>query len=263
MTLSLVLYCGLFLLLASMAALVRPLRRIGIPNRMIAAALMLVALTMIGVVVMWPVPRTRNSSPDTLLGRSLQQYQFDEHHEITICAPPARIMDAVRGVSAEEIRFFRTLIAIRRLHRVDRAREKEPLLDVAQRGGFVALGEVPNQEIALGTGGPFWAMGVSDIADAGLLRIQLLSSKNDPARFAHLDLRGYPKAVIHFLAKEGAGGCHVLATETRIGAPVAESARKFAVYWRLIYPGSALIRVMWLDAIKRRAERQGETPSGS
>jgi hypothetical protein len=29
--------------------------------------------------------------------------------------------------------------------------------------------------------------------------------------------------------------------------------RRFAVYWRLIYPGSAIIRRMWLGAIERRA----------
>jgi hypothetical protein len=32
-------------------------------------------------------------------------------------------------------------------------------------------------------------------------------------------------------------------------------ARQFAVYWRLIHPGSDIIRRMWLRAIKRRAER--------
>jgi hypothetical protein len=30
--------------------------------------------------------------------------------------------------------------------------------------------------------------------------------------------------------------------------------RVFAAYWRVIYPGSALIRRMWLRAVKRRAE---------
>lgn len=30
--------------------------------------------------------------------------------------------------------------------------------------------------------------------------------------------------------------------------------KKFAAYWRLIYPGSALIRRMWLEALKRHAE---------
>jgi hypothetical protein len=27
-------------------------------------------------------------------------------------------------------------------------------------------------------------------------------------------------------------------------------------YWRVIHPGSALIRIAWLRAIRRRAERQ-------
>jgi hypothetical protein len=31
--------------------------------------------------------------------------------------------------------------------------------------------------------------------------------------------------------------------------------RGFAAYWRVIYPGSALIRRMWLRAIARRATR--------
>ena len=30
---------------------------------------------------------------------------------------------------------------------------------------------------------------------------------------------------------------------------------RFALYWRVIYPGSALIRRMWLRALRLRAER--------
>jgi len=30
--------------------------------------------------------------------------------------------------------------------------------------------------------------------------------------------------------------------------------QRFQLYWRVIYPGSALIRRMWLRAIKQRAE---------
>jgi len=50
-------------------------------------------------------------------------------------------------------------------------------------------------------------------------------------------------------------GFSLLSTETRVYANDAASRRRFAVYWRLIYPGSALIRRMWLRAIARRAER--------
>jgi hypothetical protein len=34
----------------------------------------------------------------------------------------------------------------------------------------------------------------------------------------------------------------------------ASTRRPFALDWRVIYPGSALIRRMWLRAIARRAE---------
>ncbi len=34
----------------------------------------------------------------------------------------------------------------------------------------------------------------------------------------------------------------------------AQARRRFACYWRVIYPGSALIRRMWLRAVKKRAE---------
>jgi hypothetical protein len=47
----------------------------------------------------------------------------------------------------------------------------------------------------------------------------------------------------------------LLSTETRIWVPDRETRKKFAFYWRLISFGSGWIRVMWLKAIKRRAER--------
>jgi hypothetical protein len=50
-----------------------------------------------------------------------------------------------------------------------------------------------------------------------------------------------------------AGHC-LLTTETRVYAVGPQVVRGFATYWRLIYPGSALIRRMWLRAIKLRAE---------
>jgi len=40
--------------------------------------------------------------------------------------------------------------------------------------------------------------------------------------------------------------------ERRVCANDASSRRKFALYWRVIDPGSAIIRRMWLRAIERR-----------
>ena len=55
------------------------------------------------------------------------------------------------------------------------------------------------------------------------------------------------------VAAEDRGGS-ALSTETRIYANTPSALRQFAVYWRVIHPGSDIIRRMWLRAIKRRAE---------
>ena len=41
--------------------------------------------------------------------------------------------------------------------------------------------------------------------------------------------------------------------ETRVFANSPEARGRFARYWRVIYPGSAIIRRMWLRAVRRRA----------
>jgi hypothetical protein len=46
-----------------------------------------------------------------------------------------------------------------------------------------------------------------------------------------------------------------------LAARLAAAVRRgFAVYWRLIYPGSPLIRTTWLAAIKARAEQAAPRP---
>jgi hypothetical protein len=50
-----------------------------------------------------------------------------------------------------------------------------------------------------------------------------------------------------------AGGS-TISTETRVLATDDLTRRGMARYWRLIVPGSGLLRRQWLDGIKRRAE---------
>jgi hypothetical protein len=39
-------------------------------------------------------------------------------------------------------------------------------------------------------------------------------------------------------------------------APDVDTHRRLRIYWRVIYPGSVLIRRGWLDAIRQRAEQR-------
>jgi hypothetical protein len=58
------------------------------------------------------------------------------------------------------------------------------------------------------------------------------------------------------LRVEGVAGRTVLTTETRVLCTDEGARRRFRRYWALIRPGSGAIRVAWLRAIRRRAERQ-------
>jgi len=79
-------------------------------------------------------------------------------------------------------------------------------------------------------------------------------NKPTPEDFKALHAQGFALGAMNFRVEDTANGGTLLTTETRIYATDDSVRRKFAVYWRVIYPGSALIRVMWLRAIQRRAE---------
>lgn len=59
---------------------------------------------------------------------------------------------------------------------------------------------------------------------------------------------------MNFLVTPDEHGGSNIATETRVFANSDSARRRFAIYWRIIHPGSDIIRRMWLRAIKRRAE---------
>jgi hypothetical protein len=117
----------------------------------------------------------------------------------------------------------------------------EPILAVAMRTNFMKLAEEANREIVLGT-----------LAAAS----QGTQVKKDPTPedFKALHEPGFALAAINFRLEDAADGETLLTTETRVYATDASTQKKFAAYWRVVYPGSALIRVMWLRAIRQKAE---------
>ncbi len=171
-------------------------------------------------------------------------WQFHEVHRIRVSASAEQAYRAIKTVSAAEIRFLRTLTWLRRLGRphpqsILDPPPHAPLLEVATRGGFLLLSDEPGREVVVGT---------VVIAPRGAVR------PRTPEEYRALEGPGYAKATMNFLIAEGESGC-VVTTETRVHATDARSRRRFGLYWFVIYPGSALIRRMWLRAVKRRAER--------
>src|SRR5262249_3301268 len=117
----------------------------------------------------------------------------------------------------------------------------EPIIDVALKGGFTLLADDAPREMVVGT---------VIVAPPGLRH------ERTPEFFASPP-PGHALATMNFqVTSDGAGGSWV-STETRVVATSPSARRAFAAYWRVIYPGSALIRRMWLRAIERRAREAG------
>ncbi len=171
-------------------------------------------------------------------------WQFNEVHTITVQALPDRVYRAIRAVSAAEVRFFRALTWLRRLGRPGppsllNPPAHLPLLEVATKSGFLLLADEPNRELVVGT---------------VVIRPSGAPRPTSPTAFRALDAPGYAKATLAFQIDPAAPARSLVRTETRVYAADPATRRRFATYWGVIYPGSALLRRMWLRAIRRRAE---------
>jgi hypothetical protein len=236
---SAVVYSGLIVAVVGLVLLVRP----GSIGRDRAAIVVVGGAFVAAAGLALPASESRAVRAESRLDELVPVWQFRERHAIRIAASPERVFDAVRRVRAGEIFLFRTLTWIRRGGRpqprsILDAAGRDSLIDVATQSTFAFLANDPPRELVIGT------VIRAPSGWRGKPTAELFRSPPAP---------GFTVAAMNFLVLPGASGGSVLTTETRVFANAAAPRRRFAAYWRVIYPGSALIRRMWLRAVERRA----------
>ena len=167
----------------------------------------------------------------------LPAFEFSERHRLAINAPSERIDTAVRSVSLTDMPIARGLWAIRRLGR-PYGDSSRPFVDGALKNA-VLLDDVPGEGMVLGLTGQFWRLRGGDRGIRARTAEEFLAYTRPDAC----------KAVIDFRI-----GQSLLSTETRVHVPDPVSRRKFGRYWLAIRPFSGLIRVLFLRAVRQRAE---------
>ena len=188
----------------------------------------------------------------TELDSILPHYDVRERHSIEVDADPASVLAEVLRMRPRDVPVMVGLMAIRRLPALasgSRALRLDcrPVVEQLERAGFVRLTHTQH-ELVLGAVGRFWR------PSGDVRRI--------PAeRFVDFTEPGWGKAAVNFRVAR-VDGRTLLSTETRVLGTDAAARRKFRCYWRLIYPGSAVIRVAWLRAIRRGATGQRSAPTG-
>jgi len=286
---TIVVYAGLLALLVGGLSILRPLTFINIWSRFQGVMLLIGGIVVFLIGANLPAKEQRVATPVTHLDEFMPAYQFGEFHSILIHAPHERVYGALRDVTADEITFFRTLTWIRRFGQpgpegILNPPPDQPVLDAALRTNFMKLAEEPNHELVLGTLAA--ASGGTHLKKNPTPEdFKALAAPYEPVPQAHLpqvseqaedsqqpeteskpkaestesgaqspQRKGFALAAINFRLEDAGSGETLLTTETRVYATDASTRRKVAAYWRVIYPGSALIRVMWLRAIRARAE---------
>lgn len=238
-----IVYAGLVITAAGLILIIKPIERLHVTSRSQGLAIAGIGLLVAGIGLNAPTSESRIIKAETRLDEFIPVWQFNERHTIRVAASPERVFEAVRLVRANEISLFNTLTWIRRGGRetpesILNAGDSAPLLDVATRNGFIYLANDVPRELVVGT------VVVAPPGQRGSLTPQTFKTPL-PAGFA--------LAAMNFLVTPDGPNASIVSTETRVFANSASSRRRFAQYWRVIYPGSAIIRRMWLRAIQRRA----------
>ncbi len=245
-----VVYTGLIAMFIGSVAVLKPIRALGIVTRWHGLAVALGGLGIAVAGLSLPMRESRIRGVTTRMDEFMPAWQFNEFHTIEVDAPPARAFEAMNAVTADEIFLFRALTWIRRGGRelpesILNAGKDESLISVATKSGFVRLAEDQPRELVIGT------VVKAPRGARGKLTAETFRSVLPP---------GFALATMNFVITPRSDGGSSISTETRVFANSPAARRGFARYWRIIYPGSALIRRMWLRAIRTRAEATPNNP---
>lgn len=246
---SVVVYTGITLALAGTVSLVRPLRFLLIATRRIAGVVLAAGLVLVAAGLEWPAQRQRVAQPSCRLDEFLPEYDFYERHEVAVHASPDTTLAALRKVTFDDIGGADALMRIR----------------AAAGGHFrgrVAGGNKPMLDTMSGPGSAFFPLAADGREIVMCMAGRPWSSGPGPRMRSAADFAAFsaPRSVriaFNLVVEESKPGWSRVTTETRVLATDDASRRIMARYWRLIYPGSGMIRRMWLNAIRDRAERAG------
>jgi hypothetical protein len=244
---SVVPYAGLVLVVTGLICLIHPLRTIFVRTR--KAALCLIAGGLIGaaLALFWPTSTTTVRERKSLLDEAMPQYEFVEHHQIRVHAPLREAYSALQAVTLDELAAYPILMKVRsgamgRRWSGPKGPSPTIIAVFSDPGSGYILIERKEREMVFG----------------GLGRVGSNAEKPglpSPAAFASFQQSGYVKVAFNLKVDDSGNGWSTLSTETRLRGLDAGSRRGMAAYWRLIYPGSGMLRTMWLQAARARAEK--------
>jgi hypothetical protein len=178
----------------------------------------------------------------------MPEYHFVERHQTLVRASEPTVYRSLLEVDFGGHPIVRLLLGLRALpglllrRRIWARSTRSLRLRDAPAFGFVFLEEHPPHEVVLGLTGRFWHV------SGGLL-------PTHPGTFRDCVPAGSARVAWSFELSSRDGGVTLLSTETRIRCADATARQAFGRYWRLVRPGSGLLRRALLRSVRDDAER--------
>jgi len=246
--LSTLVYSGIVLALCGLVNVAVPFRFLGVRKRAVGALIFGSGVALTFAALYWPASTFHAAQRGTRLDEIMPEYQFSEKHSARIHARPEQVMQATRESTFGDMKSLVTLLKIRaaalRIHDSNPLQDKR-VLDSFSASGYVSGGS--EHEIVM--------CGGANVRAKRGLEIHTLQE------FANYREQGAVKMAFDFSVEDMGSGWSTITTETRVLATDNLTRSGMGRYWRLIVPGSGLLRRQWLDGIKKRAESMPDAQS--
>ena len=244
-------WIGLILTIIGTISLIKPLVFLFILNRIIAVFVILGGILISAISLLYPVKTLHSPTNNQKIDDLLPDFAFNEFHKVRINASTEKVQQILQVTGVKDIPAARLLMKIRGI-----ADEDVDLSDRASNN-LVGTNTVSTPDFN------FFVVAPDEWITVMILKSVIITNNaNQPAppkitsleQFTSFNQSGYVKVAVNFRFIAANNNETILTTETRNNGITQKDNRIFGYYWRIIYPGSAIIRRVWLDTIKKKAQ---------
>jgi hypothetical protein len=244
-------WIGIILIIVGIISLIHPLAFLFILNRIVAALVLLGGLLISAISLFYPLKTRHSPTNSQKIDSLLPDFTFNEFHEVHINASPDKVKQVLQVTGVKDISAAHLLMKIRGI-----ANEDVDLSDRASNN-LVGSDTVSTPDFN------FFVVAPDEWITVMILKSVIINNNaNQPAppeistleQFISFNEPGYVKVAVNIRFISTNNKITILTTETRNNGITLKDNRVFGYYWRIIYPGSAIIRRVWLDTIKKKAQ---------
>lgn len=193
----------------------------------------------------------------TLIDQIMPRFSQQETHRRVVSAPESTVWDALHATPVDALSMSMALVRLRSGPKawIDPNWSK----NVAAQSNKPAVEAFAPREIDRVEGTELVLADIARYDFSGNGRPGI--SRTDRAAFESFDEPGWTKVVMNFTVEPHRNGT-LLCTRTRVCTTDTRTSLRFAAYWALIRPGSALVRRDLLAAVASVAESMAGTRAG-